>query len=287
MNESLIIQFSPESISSTIGTGRGSRWAHIEQKYKTELEKEANIHDVRNMLDLAKNGISPYQYISDECPYMTIDGDTVIISLDFYVWPSMLNLKYDLSTEFGVISQGLIVSDPTEFDVIFNGSNNEELDWIFEGIFTQQMPIITPEGDKIPLMIQVPEGVTLNVPYMTVADSLLSTNLEIYTVFRAKGIRKGFQHTIVMHLTKEDGYTIDNLRNSITLKYVDDYGEEQIEILNLEIPKCVEDLLGVCSNDPTQLKFMLVIDSNNSNKLYKVYVNSCDGSIIKKRWENK
>jgi len=294
MNENLIISFAPETtVSTSIGTGRGSKWASLEQDYESELEKEATIADVQQMLNLAKNGISPYTYVSDSCPYITIIGTTVIIRLDFYVWVSSLSLPYDLSTDLGTISSRSVHTEQVEFDLIFNGSDYEEMDYLFTGTFTPSMPIIALDGSKIPTMVQIPEGVDWPHPHMTVSDSSVALSEKVYTVFRAKGMKQGYKHTITMRLEKEDGYSIDNLTNSITLTWVDDDGEEQMDVLNLKIPECVEDLLVTCPGDKLNsdeldtLKYALIIDSSNSNKLYKVYVNTCDGSIITKRWEEK
>lgn len=289
MIESLSLTFSPASISSTL-SGRGSLWAYLEQEYKTESEKTANLYDIQQMLGLAKLGLSPFSYIADNCQYITTSEDSskAIIRLDFYVWPSQLDLEYNLSTELGIISNGIIHQEATEFDLIFNGSSYEEMDFIFSGRFTSGMPIIRPDGSKITSM---PLVITpISTPYMMVEDSSVTLSEEVYTVFRATGTKKGYKHTITMTLGTETGYKVENLDNSITLKYIDEYGEEQIEVLDLIIPPCVEDLLTTCPNPNNIediLKYTLVINSDNSNNLYKVYVSSCDGSIVQEGWESK
>jgi hypothetical protein len=156
MPESLSISFStPSTVSTSSGSGRGDIWLELEQEYTAKASKEATIYDLNQMLNLVKMGNPAYEYIADSCPYVTVIGTKIYVYLDFFVWPSALDLEYNLTSGMGVITGGVITKKPVEFNIIFNGSSYEELPYMFEGTLTPQMPLIKPDGSKFPFHMQV------------------------------------------------------------------------------------------------------------------------------------
>jgi hypothetical protein len=102
-----------------------------------------------------------------------------------------------------------------------------------------------------------------------------------------------FQFKVSVSITSpvdRTGYKIENVKDTVIASWMGDADEDGIlgkietTSLTLEIPPCVEDLLETCPDDDSSLKSILLINSSDSDSLYRVYVNSCDGSIIDEGW---
>ncbi len=254
-------------------TSVGSNWLNLEQEYKPKDSDSATIGDLSQMLNLGKAGQSAFRYITDVCPYAVVFGDVITISLDFYVWPSAIDLNYNLAADLGVISEGESLELARSFDVPLKGVDTVTLPYMFSGTLTPEMPFISSNGS---LLTDVD---------ITIDGSQLYSSAKTYCVLRAEGIVTGFKHTVEMAIHKDVEEKILNLNNSIVATWVDDEGESQEDILTLDIPPCVVDLLEECP-DGTTVAWTGCFGRNcDGIDYFVVRYNTCTGSIISAQWE--
>lgn len=271
---SAIVNFTPEEAADAELTSQP--WAYLEQEYKPEEERPANIADLYNMIALAKSNISSKAYVKGGCSYVRIAGSTVIVTLDFYVWLYPLDLDYTLEASIGEISGGSEFSTRKTFDVEFNGTKSVLLPYIFDGYFRAEMPFI------------LDNGTTIFPPEITSTPITVSLDTACNTVLWADGRAKGHKYTSTMTLNKGN-FSVTNVKNVITLKYVS--GGEQHEIeMHLQIPDCVKTSLEECPDGNT-VGHSTCIDRDcggdgDPEKTYIVYVNGCDGRELSSGWED-
>lgn len=275
---------------------RGTIWARLEQEYQDEGDEYADINDLYQMLSRVMSGQSALSYIADLCPYVEEydDGKILGVHLDFFVWPSDMDLNYEISTNLGIVSNQIVEEQHRSFDLIFNGSDYEEMPFIGDFTFTPEMPFIGSDGDILP------------APKITVEDDSVELSESCHTVFRVDGLARGYRHTLTMLFTvveepeEEEGeqqevlyggffeevdeniiknVKIENLKVQLTLTYTDDGGEQRTETLDMAIPKCVEDLLAFCP-DGQAAWFLKCLSQNCDPEIIDVYWNACDGEDI-------
>lgn len=272
MFETLTIPFGQSEADS----GRGDTWARLEQGYKSSTSDAANLGDLSQMFALARTGHSAFEYVADVCPYAEVVENLVIVQLDFYVWPSDISLPYTLKADLGAISEAERVEEYRSFDVAFQGSDSENLPYIFNGSFVPEMPFISSAGEILAGVEAAAES------------SVLSLSESAYCVLRADGRVAGFKHTITMTLPKTSENKIENLRNTIVVSWLDETGEKETDTLELEIPPCVSDLLEDCPDgQPVIVIGCLGRNCDDKDPVYVVKYNVCDGHIISQGWEDQ
>ncbi len=271
MFNALTIPFSSQQSSA-----ESTLWATIEQEYKESESKEAKIGDLVEMLSLVQNDLSAYNYIVDTCHWVVVDETNITVSLDIFVWPSKLDLAYSLDVDHGIVTTGVVLEEERGFDVVFNGGIVEVIPYIFEGVLTPSMPFISRTGKILP------------TPTITVSGSTVHSSEPIYCVLRAKGKVRGFRHTVVMDFVKAPGFKITNLRNTVTLSWVDENQETQSDIITLDIPKCVEDILAECPDGgPVADTTCFGRDCTNISPYLLVYFSYCTGDELQAKKVSK
>lgn len=186
MNQNIQVQLSGIEIET------GQQWLTLEQEYKPSESDYVSPAVVNQMLARAVSGKSAVTYINDSCGYVKVLDGVVYVDLAFYVWPSSLDMDYSLSTNLGTISEGEYVEIYKSQDVVFNGSNSTQLEYLFSGDYEFQMPVFLSNGTP-----------TINYELIQ-GDSYFQFNRDVYTVLRADGIAKGFRHVISMEFKKAE-----------------------------------------------------------------------------------
>lgn len=277
MNSSLQTTFSNTKDSVT-------DFAALEQEYKPPSSDGATIADAIAMLNYVKQGSSAFDYIVDNCSAVKVVDGVVIITLGFFVWPSRLDLPYTLHTTAGVISDTVTsYSEPRMFNVIFTNSDVEDIGYLFEGSFVNEMPFYTSKGRDIS-----PD------PKIIVDSPLVRLSTKCNTVLRANVVASGYRHELEISLTSEEVTKVDRTTgNEVTVSgyalpsptiFVDwgsdeDHGDAY-DSLSLEIPTCVQTLLETC--DEGSLASSL--DETESSSNYVVYWDTCSGEILDQFW---
>ncbi len=271
MNSSLSVSF------QSGGADSAAPWVHLEQEYKKEYLDQTSIADVYGMLSYASTGKSAQGYAKKACTYVTLVGDSkIIVDLDFYVWPSSMDLLYNLKADLGEISDPEVLDLDRSFDVVFNGTHTEILPYSFDGTLTPQMPFIRPTGERIADMTPDISGDTVTFPE------------DIYCVLRAVGRVSGYKHTVTMEIDKTvDGkeYKIENFQNTIVASWVNSEGVESTDSITLDIPDCVTALLEECADGTLSGSKSCVNESCGNDPVFVVYYNTCDGQPVLQRWE--
>jgi len=253
-------------------------WARLTQEPIPSGADAANLKDLWQMIAAASAGDSAYEYVYDSCPYVVIVDGVVRITLPFYVWPSHLGLDYDLTTTAGTITPGVAYEEERSFDVIFDHAASYDYEAVFAGELTPQMPFFTADGRAV------------STQAITITGSLITLPEPLTTVLRAEGQASGFRHELVLEVVKATPTdpaaatnAVTNPEAAITIAWVDEAGAIQTDILDLEIPGCVTDLLETCP-DSGDLKGE---PDWPEDELYVVYYSTCNGEILRQGWEEQ
>lgn len=289
-NASMITSFINRGTSVLDSSGL-EEWAKLEQADIPKAAETATLKDAFAMVGYAKNGRSARDYIMDSCPYAKITKGLVTIEMDFYVWPSALDLPYWLTTSVGEISKGALFRRDRSFDVIFNSQQSVDIGFLFDGDFAQEMPFFDNQGHKLD-----PQP-TVSIEGTNVVLSAAATG-----VLRATVTAKGYLHTLTIKVsetpvTKTDattgdsvtlgGYDLDNLSATIMVVWGncghEDYEciESHRDILAMVIPACVGDLLNACDGNQSS-----TLTVNDDDRKYVVYFSACNGEILDQGWQD-
>jgi len=242
----------------------------------------ANYYDLYQMLTRARGGVSAWTYIPEDCPISVQDG-VVTVALPFYSYPSSFDFPYSVSTSIGVLGEPTRISETREFDLVLDHATRIILPYAVEAPSLEWQ---SPAFDR--------DWRVIDRPTITVeGNNSLMLSHSCWGVVRLRCLAQGYLHTVQIRLvkqtTEEDedgnlnttGYKIENLECSATAAWQslpDEDGNTELvtEVLELEIPRCVDDYLATCEEGSPKLD---VIGPDGKSKL-KVYYSTCTGSII-------
>jgi len=275
MNASLQIEFIPKIVEETTDD---ENWVKLQQFEYPDVAQAINFNDIYQMWLNAQQGLSAFAYVQSDCP-MTITENGIIIALDFYVFPSDLSLPYTLSASLGELGEGQILTSlDREFDLIFPLSKEVELDYVASNLgLTWLAGPRTARNQPIS-----------PIPTITLDGRFVRSSVSMFAVLRARCQAQCYLHTVLIRLEKfreeeqEDGtvkrevYKIENLKSSVTAVWTKVDGTVGTEILELDIPKCVEDFLTWCP-DGTFKGYSSV---TRENRITRVFYNACTGDHI-------
>lgn len=266
------------SSSDTSGYGRGGLWASLEQDFDEadELKELADFGTLRRMLIPALAGMSAVSVLSAECSYTSFLSGTASIFLDFFVWPSDLDLDYTLTANLGTISGPTRTRQAKSFDIIVDGSNYSELDFIFDGRITPSMPIFTPLGEDLGDKVD-----------FEMDNAVMVFPQAVTSVFRANGDAIGYKHTLTAQFTKAsvEGYNkVEDVALQVTCTWTDEAGEIQSTTLQLKIPDCATKALEFCEGDEDSSSVGETKCSGsgkcNGQDTLVVYYNTCEYDTV-------
>lgn len=216
-------------------------------------------YDILQMITFASYGISASTYKLQDCP-IEITENNVNLWLDFYLWPSNIDLVYELETSLGELSESEKVSIPKEVDIIFENSTIVKLPWLIEDYeIIWQTPNINSMGRIITTQEVRVKGVNLVV------------DTPIFGVARLKCNAIGYKYTNNITVEKKIDMQVTDIDSVITAKW----GEDQTAILQLEIPGCATAYLERC---PTGDRFINQ-DCKERSKVY-IWYSTCDGETL-------
>ena len=277
MNQNLAITLNPSAGAEQAG----SEWVHLEQAGLPELDQWANFADAVQMRARAMSGLSAWSYIKDSCPLTINDDGTVDVALDFYSFPSAMDLNYRVTASIGTLGEWIRVELEKEIDVIFEG-RRVELPWVASMASVEWIsPCFRRDGSQIAR------------PHITIEDAALSIASDevAFGVARLKCLAHGFLHTTVIRLVKQTteqdedgslnvtGFKIENLTCSAIAAWGGggEDGEGGVEKLDLKIPKCVEDYLTTCPDGEVKGGTKKGDDEDAGPV---VYYSTCTGSVL-------
>lgn len=216
-------------------------------------------YDIVQMITLASYGQSAGTYKLQDCPIKITEAN-VHMWLDFYVWPSNINLVYEIRTSLGELSESEKVYVDKEIDIIFENSTTVELPWLIEDYqIIWQTPNIDSRGQIIPTQDIRVEGTALVV------------DTAIFGVARLKCKAVGYKYTNDIVVEKELDMRVTDLKSVITATW----GANQNTELQLEIPGCAQAYLERC---PAGDGF-LNQDCKDRPRV-DIWYSTCDGDIL-------
>jgi hypothetical protein len=242
----------------------------------------ANYYDLYQMLTGARGGVSAWTYVPADCPISVQDG-VVTVALPFYSYPSSFDFSYSVSTSIGTLGEPTRISEAREFDLVLDHATRIVLPYAVEA------PSLEWQSPAFDRDWRVTDQPTITVE----GNNSLRLSHACWGVVRLKCLAQGYLHTVQIRLvkqtTEEDengdlnttGYKIENLACSATAAWQslpDEAGNTELEteVLEVEVPRCVEDYLATCEDG---LPVMDVIGPDGKSKTV-VYYSTCTGNII-------
>lgn len=229
----------------------------------------ASLGDLNQMVARAAAGRSARDYMLECCPAAAVRKSILTVTLEIMVYPSDLDLAYSLAVDWGNLSPARLVRKARRLNVIFDGTEAVTLDFLFQGEFIPAMPFFDLAGARIRVPEIIQSGLQLNL------------SQPVYGVFRAIGDSTGYLHTITMDLEINPDLKISNLRNAVTLTYIDGAGKLAAKKLDLKIPQCVADLLALCDNGEPKIGG----SPEEPDLVPVIYYSDCSGQVIEIRYE--
>jgi len=292
--EQLIINYIPVTDS-----GRPGVWLALEQQPTPLSERNATLADMVQMFNRVVAGESARSYQLEKCKSATVKTDgTIVVTLQVYVWPSSMGLPYTFTPSYGSVSLVEVVSLEREIDLVVDGSSSVSLPWLMD------TPTAWWQMDCVNEFCEVVPN-----PTISVAGAAVSLSSSCYGVLRVRGQASGYKHTLTMDFAKQgnvvadkladatwvgptptaapslSGYAITDIDISVTATYTDGAGEEQSEILALNIPDCVKDLLEYCEDGRLIHGTESVTVGDTETPVPVVYYATCTGNVIALRYE--
>lgn len=216
-------------------------------------------YDILQMLTLASYGQSASSYKLQDCP-IEITENNVHMGLDFYVWPSDINLTYEIQTSLGELSENEKVSVDKEVDVIFANSTTAELPWLIEDY---QIIWQTPNIDS--------RGQVISTQDVRVEGPSLVVDTPIFGVARLKCKAVGYKYTNDIVVEKTEDMKVTDLNATITVTW----GADQSKELQLEIPGCAQAYLERCPSGDGFLN-----QDCKDRPSVDIWYSTCDGNIL-------
>lgn len=270
MNPSLTIPFQA-LLDAT--AERPRVWLELEQDL-TALPVEtgeANLTDLVAMYNLARSGIPAATYRKTVCPVEYLDESTAVVTLPFFVWPSVLGLPYSLDGGRAEISGPELVEIDRDFDLVVGLTDRVDMGLLFDGTATWQTPCIDRYGRVV------------SPPRFVIENGQVVLDAEVFGVLRMTGRAKGYRHQWRLEIAAVDENRVSGLRGSVIASYQDG-GKLATKTLDLEIPACVQDALATCPDDG---KFQVFGSVTTVERQTTVYYSTCTGHVLDVRYERQ
>lgn len=300
--------------------GDGEVFVHLTQREENGMDRTASVADISQMTTRAKSGQSAHLYRKNSCPATIDSNGNIDVSLNFYAWPSSLDLDYKLTSNIGDISDPIIVDEFVEFSIVFDMVRTVDLDFMLTDVTSVywETPCYNNKGEELYNQNIELDGLTRlrtdNILFgvarvygrRVVAKYKLTTKLIKSQPDRPAeavpeddityaGLDGYWQHTDVSTWNGEPvdtgetsdrtGLSIDNLDITIKVKWFEG-DEEMSETLRLEIPQCTKDLLSMCDGDPEKVtdgEGTKICDLADRPEQFTVYISSCTGKVLEVR----
>ena len=252
-------------------------WIKLWQKPFSRVVQQAGVVDLVEMWYYVLAGLSARYYHANACPAEIGADGVVTIPLDFYLFPSSLDLQYTLAAALGTLSAPVYEQVPKEFDLVFDQTDEVDLGYLAENYSWQPLSEAYDEY-----------GRPIARPSVNFADGKVRLSASCFWILRVRCLAQGYKYRLTMRLRKYEqevddttgelnwtGYSITNLQASVQATWMDG-GELKSAELELEIPPCVEDYLALCEDGEPAGTIVL----NHDEPYFIVYYSTCTGNVI-------
>lgn len=255
------------TISYTQEEQSSADWLRLSQAAVTS-NKLTN-EDLEVMLALVKSGVSAHAYKPANCEASVLT-DRVVADLTLKVWPSDINIVYDLSSELLTIGAAKSLQEWHEFDLIVPMASKVDLPYLCEDYtLAWQTPAYNSRGEEV------------EEPDVTRIGAVLYLSAEVFGVLRVKCLAVGWQHNLRFSWVKTEWQSITNVKLTVSASWIGG-----VESLTLELPGCLEALLAFCPDGNSKHSHgQSTVDSEEDEVISVVYYSPCSGKVIAVRQE--
>ncbi|MBU1140876.1 MAG: hypothetical protein KKA76_18020 [Proteobacteria bacterium] len=248
------------------GTDDVGRFVTLEQVAQPISTEYADLYSIYRMFLRAIDGIPAHIYKPQDCP-IGFEGELVHIWLDFYVMPSSMDLKYELSASIGDIGVAEIVELPRERDIVFAMTDFYDL-----GFFPLAADLAWQTG------CYTKDGMEVGNPPLILSGSRITLPQDLFGVARMEALAWAKLHRLHISIDKA-GNRVSNLKSPVvTAAWRNSDGEYVTEQLELIVPACVTMALSLCDGDGANT----YCSAGNALPV-TVYYSTCDGSVVSVR----
>lgn len=211
------------------------------------------------------DGHSARLYRPAGCP-VSFDGGEVTIWLDFYVWPSSMDLRFELSPSIGSIGPAEIVELPRERDIIVELTDRVELDFlpVAEPVLGWQTPCFAVDGSELPAQV------------LQCNETVILLPQQLFGVARLVATAWGHRYRLTITIEKDDN-RVELESPVITAAWRNAGGEYLTNQLELTVPECVQTALGLCGGGRSHF---CAARKQTEDLPVNVYYSTCTGEIL-------
>ena len=238
-----------------------------------------SLGDLDAMLRYARSGLSARNYQIERCRWARLNQDGVLeVELSCFVWPSRPELVYSVSLP-AEATPGRVeaVRLQRQWKYWVGGNKLIELPWRLEGAALSWQPGFTCV-DEFSAPVAAPG---LRHEYATIE---VLGEQPCFGVLVVQGTATGFRHRFTLRFAKfdEDG-TVQSIELEsvpVSATWNDEEGEGQTASAEVEIPRCVRDLLETCADG--RALFNLSVKRNEAEGRDVAY-STCTGKMLAMR----
>lgn len=220
-----------------------SIWLNLEQEELEDNDNKVSPEDLIAMYNIVLRGESAFTYNSGTCP-VSITPNEVILHLTFYVWPSSLDLDYQVRASKGDITSKTQIKLLRSFNQVIPFSKNVNFDYLIDESLALRW--LTSSYS--------PKGKLMSHPQYEVYKNKILFEEESFGVMRFTGKAVGYAHNIDIALEYEtpenQGFQVGSLRgdfsSTIQATYINEKGKTVSKSLKLEVPDCLEAMMNTC-----------------------------------------
>jgi len=247
-----------------------SPWVNLEQQPVSGVKLTE--HDLQTMLALVRAGISARTYRPASCEaYLT--GENVVADLGLYVFPSSLELAYQLDSELLEIGQATSLLMEREFDLVVGLETDIELPFIAENL---QLTWQTDCYSKY--------GVVVDQPEITAQPTRLAFSAEVFGVLRVRCSARGYRHPLTFAMAKTLDQSITDIQAAVEVAWNDGNGS-QYDSVDIELPLCLEALMEACGDGTTITESVFGSVTDEDETVPFIYYSPCSGRLLTVRNE--
>jgi len=258
-----------------------SAWINLEQApVSTNLLTTTSLQE---MLAMVINGVSARAYLQSDCTARISNG-VVSVDTGIWVWPSRLDLAYNITPTLGKVGERTTIVQDREFNLAIDFSRSvdlpfycTELSWEWTNI-----PCFGKYGQKV------------DRPDLKVTNTSILTPGDVYSVIRVRCRAHGYAHPLTIDFPKSAAQSIfyktqitvgDRASDASVHAVWENKGDIDSESLDIDLPTCAEQLLDSCPDETSISEKVFGSVSDDDDKKPVLYYNGCSGKAMVVRYE--
>jgi hypothetical protein len=254
----------------------------MEQKEIPENNENVNLFDLFEMVQLARSGKTAFSYDVPDNVYF--EGNEIKIEIEFYVWPSSMDLSYSLTGPSNVeIGPAENVSLQKSGNLIFPLQRYVKSPYPGTlGEYDWETPCFNRKGE----IEEYTGSILMDKGYVILEKG-------VFGVMRAEISAQGYLHKATFTFQKTEAKEIEgiftrqkmksitNVESSILATFIRKDGVEDTAKLKLILPKYLLDMLEACPDGTLKREGPCDPSGKPKSVLTKIYYSICTGEVLK------